>query len=68
MNEKLNRVKIVLAEKGITQRDLADAIGRNVNTVAAICNNKHQPHLSDLKRIADYLDVDLRDLVASTKQ
>lgn len=66
--EKINRIKAVLAEKGIQQKELAEAIGKNVNTIAAICNNKNQPHLSDLKKIAEYLDVDIRDLLISTKK
>ena len=66
--ERLNRIKVVLAEKGITQKEVAEAIGRDKNTMASICNNKQQPHLKDLKKIADYLDVDIRELLEGTKK
>jgi transcriptional regulator with XRE-family HTH domain len=32
-----------------------------------MCNNKTQPHLKDLKRIAKILDVDIRELLVPTK-
>lgn len=65
--ERLNRIKVVLTEKNIKQIELAEAIGKSPNTIASICNNKVQPHLKDLKRIADYLDVDIRELLVPTK-
>ena len=64
--ERLNRIKVVLAEKDIKQIDLAHAIGKSPNTIASICNNKNQPHLKDLKKIADYLKVDIRELLVPT--
>ena len=65
--ERLNRIKVLLAEKNIKQIDLAEAIGKSANTVASFCNNKSQPRVDDLKKIADYLDVDIRELLVSTK-
>jgi putative transcriptional regulator len=65
--ERINRIKEVLVIKGISQKELAERIGRNPNTIASICNNKTQPHLKELKRIAKYLDVDIRELLVSTK-
>jgi hypothetical protein len=32
----------------------------------SFCNNKPQPHLNDLKRIAEILSVDIRELLVST--
>jgi transcriptional regulator with XRE-family HTH domain len=32
-----------------------------------MCTNKSQPHLKDLKMIAEILDVDLRELLIPTK-
>lgn len=66
--EKLNRIKVVLTEKSVQQKELAEAIGRTPNTIAMICNNKSQPNLHDLKKIADYLDVDIRELLVATKE
>ena len=38
--ERINRVKEVLVIKGMSQKELAAAMGRNPNTIASICNNK----------------------------
>lgn len=65
--EKINRIKEVLVSKDISQKDFAAKIGRNPNSIAAICNNKSQPHLKDLKRMAEILDVDIRELLIPTK-
>lgn len=65
--ERLNRIKEILVIKEMKQKELAEKIGRSTNNVASICNNKVQPHLKDLKRIADVLDVDIRDLLVPSK-
>jgi len=67
MAERINRIKEVLVIKGISQKELANRMGKNPNTITAICNNKSQPHLKNLKRIAAFLDVDIRELLVSTK-
>ncbi|MEM0931974.1 MAG: helix-turn-helix transcriptional regulator [Bacteroidota bacterium] len=67
MPERINRIKEVLVIKGISQKELAIELKRNPNTITSICNNKSQPHLKDLKRIAQILDVDIRELLVSTK-
>ncbi|TMU56487.1 helix-turn-helix transcriptional regulator [Flagellimonas algicola] len=67
MPDRINRIKEVLVIKGISQKELAVKIDRNPNTITSICNNKSQPHLKDLKRIALILDVDIRELLVSTK-
>ena len=68
MEERINRIKEVLVIKGISQKELAAQLGKNPNTVTAMCNNKSQPHLKDLKRIAKILDVDIRELLVPTKK
>lgn len=65
--EKINRIKEVLVIKDMSQKELAEKLSRNPNTITAICNNKAQPHLKDLKRIAEILDVDIRELLVPTK-
>ena len=67
MKEKINRIKEVLVNKDMRQKRLAEIIGKNPNTITSICNNRTQPHLKDLKRIAEILDVDIRELLVSTK-
>ncbi|SDQ75389.1 helix-turn-helix transcriptional regulator [Flagellimonas zhangzhouensis] len=67
MSERINRIKEVLVIKGMSQKELAVKLDRNPNTITSICNNKSQPHLKDLKRIAEILDVNIRDLLVPTK-
>ena len=65
---KLNRVKVILAEKDMTQKDLAKLIDKAPNTVTRICNNESQPALKLLREIALALDVDIRELLVPTKK
>lgn len=65
--ERINRIKEILVIQGKTQVWLAKKIHRSTTSVAAMCNNKTQPHLKDLKRIAHILDVDIRELLVPTK-
>jgi len=67
MPERLNRIKEILVIQGLSQKDLAEKLGKNPNTIASICNNKSQPHLKDLKLIAEVLDIDIRELLVPTK-
>lgn len=67
MAVRINRIKEVLVIQGITQVWLAERLGKSKTSMAAICNNKSQPHLKDLKRIAEILDVDIRELLVPTK-
>lgn len=65
--EKLNRIKEVLVSKDMSQKELASKMGKSPNSIAAVCNNKSQPHLKDLKKMAKILDVDIRELLIPTK-
>ena len=62
----INRIKAVLAEKQVSGKCLAKEIGRTENTVSRWCSNKVQPSLEDLVKVADVLEVDIRDLVRPT--
>lgn len=63
----MNRIKVVLAEKGIKQTWLADKLGKSYNMVNSYAQNRRQPSLEDLNKIADILDVDVKDLIVSRK-
>jgi putative transcriptional regulator len=65
--ERINRIKELLVIKGISQKELAVKLGKSTNSIASICNNKSQPHLKDLKRIAEILEVDIRELLVPTR-
>jgi putative transcriptional regulator len=64
---KINRIKAVLVEKEIAQKDLAKKVKRTPNTITRICNNESQPTLKLLREIAIVLDVDIKELLISTK-
>ena len=67
MDNKLNRIKEVLVRQGVSQKDLAAQLEKNEHTVSNWCINKSQPHLKELYRIAEILEVDICDLLASQK-
>ena len=62
-NMKLNRIKAVLAEKGISQTWLAKQLGKSFSMVNADACNRIQPNLETLQQIAVILQVDLKDLI-----
>lgn len=63
----INRIKVVLAEKGKTNRWLAEQIGKNEATVSRWCSNKAQPRLETLLKIARVLEVDVKELLNQTR-
>ncbi len=65
--EDLNRLKIVLVEKKRTSKWLADELGKNPTTISKWCTNVIQPDLPTLRRIAELLDIDVKDLITSSK-
>ena len=64
----MNRIKEVLEEKGIKQTWLADKLGKSYNMVNAYAQNRQQPRLEVFTEIANILDVDIKDLIVSTKK
>lgn len=63
----LNRLKVILVEKKRTSKWLAEELGKNVATVSKWCTNTIQPDLPTLNRIAELLDIDVRELINSNK-
>ena len=61
--EDINRIKMVLFEKKRTARWLAEQLGVNPSTVSMWCTNTSQPDVACLLKIADLLEVDLRELL-----
>ena len=60
-----NRIKAVLAEKGKTNLWLAEQLNVNKTTVSKWCTNEVQPKMESLFRIADALEVNVRDLLVT---
>lgn len=63
---RLNRIKIILAEKDRSSSWLADQLGKNKSTVSRWCSNSMQPTVEGLFDIARVLEVDVRELLVST--
>lgn len=61
--KQLNRIKIVLVEKNKTTRWLSQQVGKNACSVSRWCTNASQPDLETLFRIAELLNVDVRELI-----
>lgn len=61
---QLNRIKVVLEEKGISQTWLAKKLNKSFGMVNAYACNRNQPNLVTLQQIAEILQVDLKDLIA----
>lgn len=62
-NKNLNRIKVVLAEKNLQNKWLAEQIGRDQATVSKWVTNSAQPNLETLIKIAQVLKVNLNELV-----
>lgn len=68
MEKKIyNRIKAAIAEKGKTNEWLAEQLGMSTNTVSKWCTNTMQPTVERLFEIAKVLDVNVRELLVSTK-
>jgi transcriptional regulator with XRE-family HTH domain len=65
---EFNRIKVVLAEKKIRNIELATHLGVGTPAVSRWCNNKTQPDPVTFHSIAKFLDVDVRELIVSTKE
>lgn len=63
----LNRIKVVLAEKKVSNKVLAEKLQRRVETVSRWCNNKQQPSIEELYNISVFLEVNIRELLNNTK-
>ena len=65
--QRYNRLKIVLAEKERTGTWLSEQMGHSISTVSRWMTNKVQPSVEQLYEIARHLDVDVKDLLVSSK-
>ena len=63
-----NHLKVVLVEKKRTNKWLAEQLGKDPATVSKWCTNTAQPSLETLLEIAKVLEVDVKDLLHSTRE
>lgn len=59
----MNRIKEVLEEKGIKQIWLAEQLGKSYNMVNSYAQNRRQPSLEDLYKIAVILNIEAKELL-----
>lgn len=62
-NKKINRIKVMLAEKGRTNKWLAEKVGKDPATISKWCTNAAQPSLEMLLQVAKVLEVEIKDLI-----
>jgi putative transcriptional regulator len=63
----MNRIKEVLEEKGIKQTWLAEKLGKSYNMVNSYVQNRRQPSLEILNKVAEILNMDVKELLVSNK-
>ena len=61
----MNRIKEVLAEKNKTQTWLAEKLHKSFNMINSYAQNRRQPSLSTLFQIAEALNIEAKELVAT---
>lgn len=62
-NKPLNRIKVMLAERMISNKDLAEMLGKDPATISKWVINTSQPSLENLIDIARCLKCEINDLV-----
>ncbi|MET0461519.1 MAG: helix-turn-helix transcriptional regulator [Chitinophagaceae bacterium] len=65
VERKINRLKVVLAEKDKTSRWLAEELGYTESMISRWVSNKKQTTLEVLYEISLLLKVDIRNLIES---
>ncbi|MGV3459945.1 MAG: helix-turn-helix transcriptional regulator [Flavobacterium sp.] len=58
----INRLKVVLAEKRLSSKWLAEQLGKNEATVSRWCTNEVQPPIKTFVEIAEKLEIKLSSL------
>lgn len=61
-----NRIKIVLAEKNLSQVTLSELTGLSKTRISSYCTNSSQPSLETLRMIATVLKVNVHRLIVPT--
>lgn len=64
----MNRIKAVLEEKGIKQIWLAEKLGKSYNMVNSYVQNRRQPSIEDLYKIAEILGIEAKELLVEIKR
>jgi len=59
----INRIKVVLVEKNLSSKWLAEQLGKNEATISRWCTNDVQPPLTTFVKIAEVLKVSVVELL-----
>ncbi len=59
----INRIKVVLVERNLSSKWLAEQLSKNEATISRWCTNDVQPPLTTLVKIAEILKVTPRELL-----
>lgn len=62
-NKNLNRIRVILAEKDLSNKWLAEQMGRDQATISKWVTNTAQPNLEMMIKLSKVLNVDMDDLV-----
>ena len=63
VKQPLNRIKVMLAERMLTNKQLAEMLGKDPATISKWVTNTTQPTLENMIEIARCLKCDMNDLV-----
>ena len=64
----MNRIKEILTTKDLTQTWLSEQLGKSYNMVNGYVQNRRQPSIELLYKIAKVLEVDVKDLLISNPE
>jgi transcriptional regulator with XRE-family HTH domain len=66
--KKLNRIKVMLAERNQTNKWLAEQVGKDPATVSKWVTNASQPSLEMIFKIAEVLKCNYTDLIRDVEE
>ncbi len=61
----LNRLRVIIAEKNLTNKWLSEQLGVGQATISKWVQNNAQPNLEMLIKLSKILDVDINELIRS---
>ena len=65
---RYNRLKIVLAEKNMSQKTISEMVKVSQNTISRFCSNTHQPSIQLAFKLALALEIEFSDLFQSVSE
>ena len=59
---RFNRLKVVLAEKNMSQKTISEMANISQNSISKWCNNTHQPSIQIAFKLAKILEIEFSQL------